>query len=55
VAALFGAPRRPPAGGTILGRWWFWTAVGVVVVAGTVAGIALATPEEDTIRYVPVD
>ncbi|MBI2893786.1 MAG: PEGA domain-containing protein [Deltaproteobacteria bacterium] len=57
VGALFGddGPRRPPAGGSIFGRWWFWTAVGAVAVTGAVVGIAVATAEEDTISYVPVD
>lgn len=32
-----GAPAaEPPASGSLFGKWWFWTAVGVAVVAGGV-------------------
>lgn len=57
VAALFRGPRESSSGttGSIFGRWWFWTAVGAVVVTGAAVGIALGTAGEDTIRYVPVD
>jgi len=39
----------PPAegSGSILGRWWFWTAVGVVA-AGVVAGIVIASSSSGT-------
>jgi len=36
------APAEPPENRSILKRWWFWTAVGVVVAGGIVAGIALS-------------
>lgn len=36
-------PRDRARGSSIFERWWFWTAVGVVVVGGAVAGIALAS------------
>lgn len=47
-------PRRPPEpqpvarddDGSILTRWWFWTAVGVVAVGGGV-GIYVATRPDD--------
>jgi hypothetical protein len=31
-------------GGGIFGQWWFWTAVGVIVVGAIVAGILIAQP-----------
>ncbi len=31
-------PRAP-----ITGRWWFWTGIGAVVVAGVVTGIVIAS------------
>ncbi len=31
----------------LLSKWWFWTAVGVVVVAGTTVGIVAATSTRD--------
>jgi len=33
---------EPDSGGSIAGKWWFWTAIGVVA-AGTVVGIAVAS------------
>jgi hypothetical protein len=32
---------------TILGKWWFWTAIGVVVVAGGIATYIALTTEKD--------
>ncbi len=32
---------------TILGKWWFWTGIGVVLVAGGIAIFAVATTEKD--------
>jgi tetratricopeptide (TPR) repeat protein len=29
--------------GSVLGKWWFWTVIGAVVVAGAVTGVVLAT------------
>jgi hypothetical protein len=43
------APERPerpaeaPASTPLYGRWWFWTAIGVVVVGGVVTYVALTT------------
>jgi hypothetical protein len=31
---------------TITSKWWFWTGIGVVVVAGTIAAIIVATTEK---------
>lgn len=33
-------PRERRRKGSVLGRWWFWTAVGVVAIGGTVAIVA---------------
>jgi hypothetical protein len=37
-------PPVPPTDGTtpVYKKWWFWTAVGAVVIAGVVAGVALS-------------
>jgi hypothetical protein len=43
------APRdpNPPQSSTVLDRWWFWTAVGVVVAGGVAVTVALtAKPAE---------
>jgi ribosomal protein S20 len=37
------APEPADAGQPIYKKWWFWTGVGAVVVAGTVTAILLAT------------
>jgi hypothetical protein len=34
--------REPREGGSVFGKWWFWTAVGVVVAAGVVAGLLVS-------------
>ncbi len=48
-AAALGAVAGPGpsagGGGSVLGKWWFWTAVVGVVGAGTVAAIALSDDE----------
>jgi hypothetical protein len=31
---------------TITGKWWFWTGIGVVVVAGGIAAYVAATTEK---------
>ncbi len=36
--------RRDEGGGSILGEWWFWTAVGVVVLGGATAAYLLTRP-----------
>jgi hypothetical protein len=36
-------PTTGGTGGSILGEWWFWTGIGVVVVGAVIIGIA-ATP-----------
>lgn len=38
-----GSPPRDDARGGVTGRWWFWTAIGVVAVAAAATGIVLAT------------
>ena len=60
VAALFrGAPDEdgPPPGGStstsVFGRWWFWTAVGVVVAGAVTVGLIVANQEPNTITYRP--
>jgi tetratricopeptide (TPR) repeat protein len=47
AAGDIAAPNRfavPAAegGGGVLGQWWFWTIVGVVVVGGVAAGVGIA-------------
>ena len=32
---------------TIAGKWWFWTAIGVVVVGGGIATYIALTTEKD--------
>lgn len=36
-------PREDQASPSITSRWWFWTGIGAVVVAGAVAGVVIAT------------
>lgn len=36
-------PVVTPAGDSVLGKWWFWTAVGGVVVIGVVLAVVLAS------------
>jgi tetratricopeptide (TPR) repeat protein len=40
------APASPPAAKPVYTRWWFWGAVGVVVVGGAVAAFALSRPND---------
>jgi hypothetical protein len=35
--------RTADDGGTIFGKWWFWTTVGAVVVGGSVTALAVAS------------
>lgn len=37
----------------ILGRWWFWTGVGVLVAGGVTLGLALTTEKDPTPGTVP--
>jgi hypothetical protein len=39
-----GQPERDDESSSVLESWWFWTAIGAVVVGGVVTGIALAAP-----------
>ncbi len=42
------------AEGSVLGKWWFWTGVGVVLAAGGVAlGIALTTEKDPDAGTIP--
>jgi len=36
----------PPSEGSVLTKWWFWTAVGVVVAGGIVAAVLLGSGTE---------
>jgi hypothetical protein len=36
-------PRDDEGGGSILGEWWLWAAVGTVAVGGAVAGVLIAS------------
>lgn len=36
---------RHDEGGSVLGEWWFWAMVGVVVAGGVVIGITLTRPD----------
>jgi tetratricopeptide (TPR) repeat protein len=44
--AMRDEPAEPREGGGVLSKWWFWTAVGVVVAGGATA-IAIAASGED--------
>jgi len=50
IARREGAPAAT-AGAGLFGRWWFWTALGVVA-AGTAAAVVLASREGD-VRVIP--
>ncbi len=41
AAPVAGSPLSE-SGGSILGRWWFWTGAGAVFVGGIVAGVLIA-------------
>ena len=45
-AKLPAVPKKPPkvASGSIATKWWFWTAIGVVVAGGVTAAILLSQP-----------
>jgi len=45
------APLRDSPG--LLSRWWFWTAVGVVVAGGVTAGVLLANKPHEVRDYEP--
>jgi len=38
---------RTPDASPLTSKWWFWTAVGVVVLAGVATTVLLATTEKD--------
>jgi tetratricopeptide (TPR) repeat protein len=44
------APSEPQAESSIFSRWWFWTAVGVVVAGGVTAGLLLTRSSSSTIK-----
>jgi hypothetical protein len=44
------APSEPQAEPSIFSRWWFWTAVGVVVAGGVTAGLLLTRSSSTTIK-----
>jgi tetratricopeptide (TPR) repeat protein len=48
------ATDEPEGGGSIAGKWWFWTAIGVVA-AGTVVGIAVASGGGSESVQAPLD
>jgi tetratricopeptide (TPR) repeat protein len=35
--------REPREGGSVFGKWWFWTTVAAVVAAGVVVGVLMAS------------
>jgi hypothetical protein len=39
------ATSEPASGDSVFSKWWFWTAVGVVVVGGASAGIGVAASQ----------
>jgi hypothetical protein len=39
------ATAEPASGDSVFSKWWFWTAVGVVVVGGASAGIGVAASQ----------
>ena len=42
-------PRSPrDDGGSVLGAWWFWTVVGVVLLGGAASAYLLTRPDEQT-------
>lgn len=46
LSVRVGAGRRTGDGPSILSRWWFWTAVGVVVVGGVTAGVVVSQSDK---------
>lgn len=45
--AAIGEPKRRPESPPFYRRWWFWTAVGAVVVGGAIGGILAARGSVD--------
>lgn len=45
------AEPEPADSGSVLGRWWFWTAVGAAVAAGVTVGVVAGTSGGDS--FVP--
>lgn len=43
-------PHQPQAEPSIFSRWWFWTAVGVVVAGGITAGLLLTRSSTTTVK-----
>ena len=46
LSARVAATRRASGGTSLVRKWWFWVAVGAVVVGGTTAGIVALSNEE---------
>lgn len=45
------SPRRTEGGETsVTSRWWFWTALGVVVVGGATVAVVALTSEKDPVK-----
>jgi tetratricopeptide (TPR) repeat protein len=47
------SPARDAGSGSVLHRWWFWTAIGVAVVAGTTLAIVAASGSEHQVAAEP--
>jgi tetratricopeptide (TPR) repeat protein len=45
--AMRDEPAEPGESGSVLSKWWFWTAVGVVVAGGATAIVLAASGEDD--------
>jgi tetratricopeptide (TPR) repeat protein len=45
--------KEAPASEPVTKKWWFWTAVGAVVVGGTATALALALGGEKTVQQSP--
>lgn len=52
-AAPRGRRRAQAQGGGVLGAWWFWAAVGVLVVGGATAAVVAATRDPGVESPVP--
>ena len=64
AAAAQPAPAEPVAssrdvveddGGSVLSTWWFWTIIGVLVVGGAAAGVAVAMSGDTQQEPIPGD
>lgn len=58
VSSPFNEPpneQREATDGSVFGKWWFWTIVGVVVAGGVTAAVIAAQPGSDPPVYAPSD